>query len=85
MTKRAKKTKSAKASPPPERHFRTGDQAEYLTQYLLSNFGASILVPRQEDRGFDFHCALEFSKKGTLHDFKDTYYVQVKVGAPGRR
>jgi hypothetical protein len=38
--------------------FRQGDRAELLAGFALSSFAFTASVPRQEDVGHDFHCAL---------------------------
>jgi hypothetical protein len=55
---------------------RSGNRAEYFAQYVLSALGVSSPVPRPEDIGIDFHCALAH-KKGRLLFFEHTFGVQV--------
>jgi len=62
--------------------FREGDRAEYLAHYLLSYFGTSVAVPRQEDQGIDFLCTLESLTQGDLPTFEHPLYIQVKLGEP---
>src|SRR5262245_53930332 len=64
-------------------NLREGDMAEYLAQFMLSNLGASILTPRPEDHGFDFHCTINAAKPTELPEFRDSFYLQTKLGAPG--
>lgn len=61
---------------------RSGNRAEYFAQYVLSALGVSSPVPRQEDIGIDFHCALAH-KGGPLLFFEHTFGVQ--VGAIGSK
>lgn len=61
---------------------RDGDMAEYLAQFMLSNLGSSILTPRPEDHGFDFHCTINSAKRGQAPDFRDSFYLQTKLGSP---
>ena len=61
---------------------RSGNRAEYFAQYVLSALGVSSPVPRQEDIGIDFHCALAY-KAGRLLFFEHTFGVQ--VGAIGSK
>lgn len=42
-----------------DNNLRGGDRAEYLAQFILSSMGVSVQVPRQEDHGHDFFCALQ--------------------------
>lgn len=63
------------------KQFRKGDTAEYFAQYLLSYLGASILTPRQEDHGFDFHCVLGDEDK-YLPEMTHACCIQIKHGAP---
>jgi hypothetical protein len=62
--------------------FRSGNRAEYLAQYMLSKFGVSVPIMRQEDHGFDFYCSIDVAKEGVLPDFRHAFYVQVKLGEP---
>lgn len=62
--------------------FREGARAEYFAQYLLSAFGTSVAVPRQEDQGIDFFCNLQSSNGTDLPTFEHPLYVQVKLGEP---
>ena len=55
---------------------RFGNRAEYFAQYVLSALGVSSPVPRPEDIGIDFHCALAH-KEGHLLFFEHTSGVQV--------
>jgi hypothetical protein len=57
--------------------FRQGNISEYLAQYLLSYLGSSIYVPRQEDVGIDFNCAIS-ENDGQLEVTKEQFYVQIK-------
>jgi len=61
--------------------FRKGDTAEYFAQYLLSYLGATILTPRQEDHGFDFHCVLGDEDK-YLPEMTHACCIQIKHGRP---
>jgi hypothetical protein len=59
-----------------------GDRSEYLAQYFLSAFGASILVPRQEDIGIDCYCTLaEESGRRLIHRWP--FWVQ--IGSEGSK
>jgi hypothetical protein len=42
-----------------DNNLRGGDRAEYLAQFILSAIGVSVQVPRPEDYGHDFFCALQ--------------------------
>ena len=55
---------------------RSGNRAEYFAQYVLSALGVSSPVPRSEDIGIDFHCALAH-KEGHLLFFEHTFGVRV--------
>lgn len=57
--------------------FRQGNRSEYLAQYLLSYLGTSVYVPRQEDVGIDFHCAISVSN-GHIEEIKEQFHVQIK-------
>ena len=57
--------------------FRQGNRSEYLAQYLLSYIGTSILVPRQEDVGIDFNCAISVNN-GHIEEIKEQFHVQIK-------
>jgi hypothetical protein len=57
--------------------FRQGNRSEYLAQYLLSYLGTSVLVPRQEDVGIDFHCAISVAN-GQIEEIKEQFHVQIK-------
>lgn len=57
--------------------FRQGNRSEYLAQYLLSYLGTSVIVPRQEDVGIDFNCAISFSN-GHIEEIKEQFHVQIK-------
>lgn len=77
----------AAALPPEEESdqplfFRAGARAEYLAQYVLSKFGAAVLIPRQEDHGFDVYCSIDVAAENELSDFRHAYYVQIKHGTP---
>lgn len=61
---------------------RDGNMAEYLAQFMLSSLGASILTPRPEDHGFDFHCTINAAKRDELPEFRDSFYLQTKLGKP---
>jgi hypothetical protein len=61
--------------------FRKGDTAEYFAQYLLSYLGATILTPRQEDHGFDFHCVLGDEDR-YLPEMTHACCIQIKHGKP---
>jgi len=55
-----------------------GSRSEYLAQYVFSMFGASVLVPRQEDYGIDLYCTLFSERDGQLV-WPDAYFsVQIK-------
>lgn len=58
-------------------NFRQGDRSEYLAQYLLSGLGLATPVPRQEDVGIDFHCAIADQNSGLL-TFGHPFCLQVK-------
>ena len=62
--------------------FREGNRSEYLAQYFLSALGVSTNVPRQEDIGIDFYCALarETDKRLTFHS-----PFAVQVGSYGTK
>jgi hypothetical protein len=49
--------------------FREGNRSEYLAQYFLSALGVSVNVPRPEDIGIDFYCALaqQYGERLTFH------------------
>jgi len=63
-------------------NLRDGDMAEYLAQFMLSNLGASILTPRPEDHGFDFHCTINAARRDEFPEFRDSFYLQAKLGDP---
>lgn len=56
--------------------FREGNRSEYLAQYFLSALGVSVSVPRPEDIGIDFYCALA-RKSGERLTFHSPFAVQV--------
>lgn len=56
--------------------FREGNRSEYLAQYFLSALGVSSPVPRQEDIGIDFYCALA-KEDGDRLTFHSPFAVQV--------
>jgi len=58
---------------------RVGDQAEYLTQFLLSHVAAVVPVPRQEDYGADFVCTLTKREGNRLRTGRP-FLIQVKSG-----
>ena len=62
--------------------FREGNRSEYLAQYFLSALGVSVSVPRPEDIGIDFYCALarEASERLTFHS-----PFAVQVGSYGTK
>lgn len=62
--------------------FREGNRSEYLAQYFLSALGVSVSVPRPEDIGIDFYCALaqEFGQRLTFHS-----PFAVQVGSYGTK
>jgi hypothetical protein len=62
--------------------FREGNRSEYLAQYFLSALGVSVNVPRPEDIGIDFYCALaqETGKRLTFHS-----PFAVQVGSYGTK
>jgi hypothetical protein len=55
---------------------RQGDRREYLAQVFLSALGVSVPVPRQEDIGVDFYCALG-REEGPTITFHSPFAVQV--------
>lgn len=58
---------------------RTGNRLEYLAHYILSKFGSTVPVLRQEDVGVDFFCTLgEGDAGGTTVD--TSFAVQLKSG-----
>jgi hypothetical protein len=57
--------------------FRQGNISEYLAQYLLSYLGTAIYVPRQEDVGVDFHCAIT-ENESHIDIVKEQFHVQIK-------
>jgi hypothetical protein len=61
-------------------NFYQGSRSEYLAQYMLSVFGTSLLVPRQEDYGLDLFCALteRIGRRARPYAY---YAVQVKSAA----
>ncbi len=60
--------------------FRGGARSEYLAQYLLSQLGLAVPVPRQEDIGADFICAPTF-KVGRMLRAGTSFLVQIKAQA----
>lgn len=62
--------------------FREGNRSEYLAQYFLSALGVSVSVPRPEDIGIDFYCALaqEVDQRLTFHS-----PFAVQVGSYGTK
>lgn len=56
--------------------FREGNRSEYLAQYFLSALGVSVSVPRPEDIGIDFYCALAQENDQRL-TFHSPFAVQV--------
>src|SRR6185437_16022181 len=56
--------------------FREGNRSEYLAQYFLSALGVSASVPRAEDIGIDFYCALA-QQSGDRLTFHSPFAVQV--------
>jgi hypothetical protein len=56
--------------------FREGNRSEYLAQYFLSALGVSVSVPRPEDIGIDFYCALA-KQAGERLTFHSPFAVQV--------
>jgi hypothetical protein len=63
-------------------NLREGNRSEYLAQYFLSALGISVIIPRQEDIGVDFHCAL-FREAGPQLTFHSPFLVQ--VGCAGNK
>jgi hypothetical protein len=61
--------------------FRQGDRSEYLALYFLSALGVAVHVPRPEDIGADFQCALA-RRDGDALTFKAPFLVQTKSSAP---
>lgn len=59
------------------RTFRMGDRNELLAEFILSTFSFTTPVPRQEDVGHDFICALS-ELKGNLLWTGPSFTVQVK-------
>ncbi len=57
--------------------FRQGNRSEYLAQYLLSYLGTTVFVPRQEDVGIDFNCAISVAS-GHVEEIKEQFHVQIK-------
>ncbi|MGG9971336.1 hypothetical protein ACQ33O_06045 [Ferruginibacter sp. SUN002] len=57
--------------------FRQGNRSEYLAQYLLSYLGTTVCVPRQEDVGIDFNCAISVNN-GHIEEIKEQFHVQIK-------
>src|ERR1017187_4387616 len=57
--------------------FRQGDLSEYLASYLLASLGLITPVPRQEDIGIDFHCALADAEEGAV-TFDFPFLLQTK-------
>src|SRR5271157_2608742 len=58
-------------------NYRGGNRSEYLAHYLLSYLGSCTPVPRQEDVGVDFHCAVcESTAVGDC--VKEQFYLQLK-------
>jgi hypothetical protein len=62
--------------------FRQGNRTEYLAQYFLTALGVSTPVPRQEDIGIDFYCALA-NQNGQRLTFHSPFAVQ--VGSEGSK
>jgi len=63
-------------------NWREGDRSEYVANFLLSAIGLVTPVPRQEDIGIDFHCALADQENGVL-TFDYPFIVQAKsIGSP---
>lgn len=58
-------------------NWREGDRIEYLAEFLLSALGMVTPVPRQEEMGVDFHCALADQEKGVT-TFGFPFLVQVR-------
>ncbi len=56
--------------------YREGNRSEYLAQYFLSALGVSVSVPRPEDIGIDFYCALA-QQVGQRLTFHSPFAVQV--------
>lgn len=56
---------------------RSGDQGEYVAAHLLSQICSVVPVPRQEDHGVDFHCAI-LEKDGSLLLQGESFDVQIK-------
>jgi len=57
--------------------FRQGNRSEYLAQYLLTALGTAVYVPRQEDVGIDFNCAI-CHNNGKIDEVKEQFHVQIK-------
>jgi hypothetical protein len=58
-------------------NWREGDRIEYLAEFLLSGIGLVTPVPRQEEVGVDFYCALADQEKGAI-TFGYPFLVQVR-------
>jgi len=58
-------------------NWREGDRTEYLADFLLSALGMVTHIPRQEDIGVDFYCALADHEKGVT-TFGFPFLAQVK-------
>lgn len=56
--------------------FRQGNRSKLLAQYFLSEMGVAVLVPRTEDIGIDFYCALK-CQDGYRLTFHSPFCVQV--------
>src|ERR1700679_1822633 len=56
--------------------FRQGNRSEVLAQYFLSELGIAVLVPRTEDIGIDFYCAIK-RQVGRQLTFHSPFCVQV--------
>jgi hypothetical protein len=61
-----------------------GDQSEYLAQYMLSFLGAAAFVPRQEDIGIDFHCALYEDIDERHRTYRSPFTLQLGSVTDGR-
>ena len=64
--------------------FRPGDRAEYMAIYILSSFAQVVPVPRQEDYGLDFFCALTREENHSLF-VEDVFGVQAKKHTKGKK
>lgn len=63
---------------------RPGDRAEYMAIYILSSFAQVVPVPRQEDYGLDFFCALTREENHSLF-VEDVFGVQAKKHTKGKK